>query len=378
MDVLSARELFPATHHLVYLNHAGSSPSPIPVRDAMTGLIHELSSGGFLIGPKIGEIRDSTACCAAKLVNGDSKRVAIVRNTTHGITLAAEGLPWEAGDNIVCANVEFPANVYPWLSLEGRGVETRFAREVDGRVPIREVERLVDERTRVVALSFVEFSNGYRNDLVALGKLCRDAGAFFVVDGIQGLGALPLDMEAACIDLMSAGGHKWLAGPMGVGVAVLSERAMEEIVPPIIGWLGVCHPLDFLDYNQSLAPDAHKFDTGSPNLVGLWGLEAALAHILDVGIGPIEARVKELTDRLVTGLGELGCDVASPRGEGEWSGIVSFRPCRGTSRELQKHLTERKVITSLRGDLVRVGCHYWNNEEDVDTCLNVIGEWSGE
>ncbi len=377
MDVRSARDLFPATRNLVYLNHAASSPSPVPVRDAMIGIVHELSSGGFLVGPKIAKMRDSVARRAAELVNGEPESVAVVHNTTHGIRLAAEGLPWREGDNVVCANVEFPANVYPWLSLKSRGVKTRFAREVDARVPIGEVGALVDERTRVVALSFVEFTNGYRNDLVALGELCRQSGALFVVDAIQGLGALSLDVKEARIDLMSSGGHKWLAGPMGVGIAVLSERAMEEITPPFTGWLGVRRPLDFLNYDQQLAPDAHKFDEGSPNLVGLWGLEAALALILEIGIEAIEARVKELTDLLVAGLEELECEVASPRGPNEWSGIVSFKPPAGTAGELQKHLCERQIITSLRGDLIRAGCHYWNDESDVEASVAAVEEWSG-
>ncbi|RJQ55091.1 MAG: aminotransferase class V-fold PLP-dependent enzyme [Actinobacteria bacterium] len=374
MDITSARRLFPAAENVIYLNHASMSPSPVPVRDAMTGLLESLSAGRFIPGPRISEMRDEVARRAADLVGAKAARVALVRNTTHGILLASEGLPWEAGDNVVCANVEFPANVYPWLGLKKKGVEVRFAREVDGRIPLHEVARLVDGRTRVLALSFVEFTNGYRNDLVALGELCGQAGVLFVVDGIQGLGALGLDMREAGVDLLSAGGHKWLCGPMGIGIAALSERAMAEMEPAHVGWLSVRRPLEFLDYDMTLAPDAHRFEEGSPNLVGLAGLGAALGLILEIGIEKIERRVFELSGRLVEGLGRLGVEVASPRGEGEWSGIVSFRPLSGTAIELCSHLSSRSIFVSPRGELVRASCHYWNSEEDIDALLEALGD----
>lgn len=374
MDAAAARALFPAAADLVWLNHAATSPFATSVRDAMVETVNRRSTGAFAFKDLM-RMRRRVTERAAILVGGSADRVAIVRNTTHGLLLAAEGLEWRSGDNVICADVEFPANVYPWLNLRRRGVEVRFASEQGGRIPVSAVERLVDKRTRVIALSWVEFTNGFRNDILALGELCRLSGALFVVDAVQGLGALEFDAAGAHVDLVSAGGHKWLAGPMGIGIAHLSERAMTEIHPPYVGWLGVTNPEDFLNYDLTLAEDGRRFDEGSPNLVGLYGLDAALGLILDVGIETIERRVHSLTDRLVAGLEQLGCEIASPRGEGEWSGIVSFAPPSGASRPLCEYLHSRGIITSLRDRLVRAACHYWNDEDDVDTAVAAVADW---
>lgn len=374
MEIEAARRLFPAASDFVWLNHAATSPFATPVAHAMTSMVERLSAGRLEIRQVL-NLEDGVRERAARLVGGSAARVAITRNTTHGILLAARGLSWHAGDNVVCANVEFPANVYPWLDLEREGVEVRFAQELEGRIPVEAIERLIDARTRVVALSFVEFTNGYRNDVVAIGRLCRDAGVFFAVDVIQGLGALRFDAAEANADLAAAAAHKWLAGPMGVGIAHLSERAMAEIYPPYVGWRSVVNPEDFLNYDLTLAPDARRFDEGSPNLVGLAGLDAALGLILDVGIGAIERRVLALSDALVAGLGALGCRIASPRRAGERSGIVSFAPPVGGSPALAAYLKSRRIITSVRGDLVRASCHYWNSEDDVASCVAAVEEW---
>ncbi len=373
MEVAAARRLFPAAKEYAWLNHAAYSPPAEPVRDAMIGTARMVSEGRLSFSVVI-ETRARTTQRAATLTGCTPERVAIVRNTTHGIALAAEGLSWRAGDNIVLPNVEFPANVYPWLNLESKGVEIRWVREVDGRVRAEDIAALVDERTRVVAASFVEFTNGYRNDVVALGRICEEWGALFVVDAIQGLGALSLDMDEAGIDVLAAGGHKWLAAPMGIGIACLSERAFATIRPAHIGWLGVRRPEDFLDYDSTPAEDARRFDDGSPNLVGLFGLDAALELIVDVDIAAIERRVLALSDRLTGGLESLGCRVASPRGEGERSGIVSFVPPAGSSEDMCAFLQSRGVVTSPRGGLVRAGCHYWNDESDVDRALTAIDD----
>lgn len=374
MNVRAARELFPAANRLAWLDHAGYSPPSQPVRDAMIDAARMVSDGRLSFSTVV-ELRRRLTERAAELVGCVPERVAIVRNTTHGIFLAANGLAWRPGDNVVLPDVEFPANVYPWLNLQSSGVEVRWVHEVDGRVPADDVISLIDERTRVVALSFVEFTNGYRNDVVGLGRVCREAGVFFVVDAIQGLGALRLDMTEANIDLVAAAGHKWLAAPMGIGIACLSERAFADIRPPHVGWLGVKNPEAFLDYDLTLADDARRFDEGSPNLIGLFGLDAALGLILDVGIDAIEERVLELSDRLVEGLEARGCRVASPRGEGERSGIVSFSPPAGSAEKLCAFLRSRDVITSARSGLVRAACHYWNNEDDIDAACAAVGNW---
>lgn len=374
MDVRAARELFPVTRDLIWLNHAGYSPPSELVRDAMIDAARMISDGRFKIRSFV-ELGDKITQNAALLVGAVPERVAIVRNTTHGILLAANGLSWQEGDNVVIADVEFPANVYPWLNLESQGVEIRFASETEGRIRVEDVARLVDERTRVVSLSFVEFTNGYRNDLGAVGELCASTGALFVVDAVQGLGALRFDMSTTAVDVACAGGHKWLAGPMGIGIAAFSERAFSEIRPAFVGWLGVRNPEDFLSYDLTFADDARRFDEGSPNLVGMCGLSAALQLIADVGIDAIEQRIKELSDALIDGLTDAGCRIASPRGEGEWSGIVTFAPPGGGSADLHASLRANGIVTSPRGDLVRAACHYYNDESDIEGATAAVADW---
>ena len=309
----------------------------------------------------------------AQLVGGEPAEIALTRNTSHGLNIATNGVLWRPGDNLITAQTEFPANVYPWTNLSRRGVEVRFAPARDNRILVEDIEKLIDKRTRLVSISFVEFYTGYRNDLAAIGQLCDDRGLLFSVDGIQGLGALPLNARAAKLDFLSTGAAKWLMGPIGIGFFWCRREFVEHLVPAVAGWRGVVESDDYFRYDSPLRSDARRFEEGSPNVAGIWGFEASLRLLMEVGIARIEERIMALTDYLIAGLQEREYPIISPIASlPERSGIVTFLPKSGDVEELDRGLTEADVVVSQRGPGIRVSPHFYNTEEDIDRLLGAL------
>jgi cysteine desulfurase/selenocysteine lyase len=213
------RELFPITKELVYLNTAVISPLSWPVKEAIEECLQDqLRYGGRKYKGEWAERQKDVRRKVARLIGASSDEIAILRNTTDGISAVASGLGWEEGDNVVTNDIEHTANIYPWMNLEGRfGVQVRLVRAREGRVITEDLLAAADDRTKVITVSFVEFSNGFRNDLEAIGNFCREKGIYFVVDAIQGMGALELDVKRFKVDFLSAGAFKWLLGPVGIG-----------------------------------------------------------------------------------------------------------------------------------------------------------------
>jgi selenocysteine lyase/cysteine desulfurase len=309
----------------------------------------------------------------ARLVGAQADEVAFVKNTTQGLLIVANGVDWRPGDNIVAAETEFTANVYPWLFLQCRGVEVRFTPAHDHRIDPAEVAALIDARTRLVALSFVEFSSGFRNDLSAIGALCRERGVWFSVDGMQGVGALALDAPSAQIDFLSVGGPKWMMGPPGTGFFYCRRERLEQLLPAMCGWASVRDRDNYYCYDSPLRPDARRFEESTLNLPGIVGLGASVRTLLEVGPVEVERRIRSLTDRLIDGLDQCGCEIISPRASWhERSGIVSFRDPKAPTAEVQARMRANNVITSQRGDYIRVSPHFYNTEADIDRLLDTL------
>ena len=233
------REQFPVTRKYAFLNHAAVSPIPTQAAKAMRSFIADAHENGDANSAEWDRRADAVRGLAARLIRADASEIAFVKNTTEGLCHVANGLRWRDGDNLVITNVEFPANVYPWLNLERRGVEVRWAKEVEGRIPFEAVEGLIDSRTRLVSISFVEFLSGFRNDLARIGELCGRKGLLFAVDAIQGLGALQLSVHDAGIHFLSADGHKWLMAPEGAGIFFCAKNALDQIDVTEAGWTAV-------------------------------------------------------------------------------------------------------------------------------------------
>jgi cysteine desulfurase/selenocysteine lyase len=373
-QIPEARDLFPTTRTHAFLNHAAVAPFSKPVADAMQqNIAWRLDLGA--LGSMEEEDRPATHArrSAAELVGADEAEVCLTRNTSHGLNIVAAGLPWQPGDNLVTAQTEFPANVYPWRNLERKGVTVRFAPARDNRVLVDDVAALMDDRTRLVAISFVEFATGYRNDLVALADLCHTRGALLCVDGIQGVGALSLDVGQVPLDFLAVGGPKWVMGPIGTGFLFIRRQHFSTLDPAMAGWMGTTDSHEFFRYDLPWREDARRFEEGSLNRVGAAGLDAAIKLLLSVGLETIEQRIMALTDRLIEGLRQRGYRVISPVAcQDERSGIVSFQHEQHDPEQLAQGLTEAKVVVSRRGMLIRVSPHFYNNEDDIDRLLSAL------
>jgi selenocysteine lyase/cysteine desulfurase len=296
-----------------------------------------------------------------------------MKNTTQGILIAANGIDWQAGDNVVTTAVEFPANVYPWWSLKERyGVETRMVPERDGCIYIENIASAIDTRTRALTISHVEFASGFRNDIQALGELCREHEIWFIVDAIQSLGAIEVDVKSCNVDILAADGHKWLLAPEGAAIFYCADERREQLINTNIGWASVINPRDFLDYDLTQKPDATRFEEGSYNSVGVYGLKASIDLLLDIGIPAIETRILELTAGLIVGLEAKGYRVITPKEDSERAGIVIFESEQYTPAEIYEMLYAENIITAERGSGVRVSPHFYNTASEVERLLEVL------
>jgi selenocysteine lyase/cysteine desulfurase len=368
------RSFFPVTRQLAYLDNAGVAPISTRVEEALARFAGEASQRGAqhyddFYDAEIERVRGR----AARLLGARPEEIAFVKNTTEGLGLVAVGLDWRPGDQVVSCDLEYPSNVYPWWSLRQRGVETVMLRGRDGSLPLDSVERaLASPRTRLLALSSVEFGSGARNDLEALGKLCRERGVLFCVDAIQSLGCLPLDAERCGIDFLAADGHKWLLSVEGCGIFYCSRRVIDLVTPRIVGWRNVADNRDFDRYHLDLQPGAGRFEEGTPNTAGIFALGAALDLLLELGVDAIGRRVLELSERLVEGLTQRGAQVLSPREPGQASGIVSFRLSEEPPGRSVERLRDRGVIVVARRGGVRASPHFYNDPADLDRLLGAL------
>src|SRR5262249_44487128 len=240
------------------------------------------------------------------------------------ISTIANGIDWKPGDNVVTCDVEFPANIYPWMRLQARrGVELRMAPERDGKIDVDELVGLADDRTRVITISWVQFSSGYRIDLRRGGSFCRSRGILFVVDAIQGLGGLRLDVEASLVDAFAADAHKYLLGPEGIALLYVSDRILDRIDPTDVGWMSVNNATNYLEYDLAYREGARRFECGTLNTAGVYGLGAAIRLFLDAGPPAIEDYLIGLSGYLGEGLRERGYEVYGPPDAAERSAVVT-------------------------------------------------------
>jgi len=368
----TVRRLFPVRRNYVYLNHAAVSPLSKRVAAGLRQQVDEQEEYGGR-AEQLWEGRAEEARKeAARLLGSRQSEIAFVKNTTEGLNLFARGIRWKKGDNVVLPRVEFPANVYPWLGLKDEGVRLKFVAERDGRIMLEDIERAMDRRTRVVAISFVEFMSGFRNDLAALGKLCRSRGVYLVVDGIQGVGALRINVRKCMVDALSCGGHKWLLAPQGAGLFYCSSRVLDELKHPMPGWMSVVGWTNYYKFDYKLWPTSRRYESAQKNFLGITGLLESLKLINELGIGDIEKRIIAITDRLCRRLEARGMSVFSPRGKGEKSGIVSFLPGKHKAETVCEHLLGQGFVTAARNGRIRVSPHYYNTFDEIDRLVRAL------
>ena len=372
MDIGKIREEFPVTKNLIYFNHAAVGPLPLCSSRKVKKFLEECNENGCLNYPAWIEYQEKVRGLVAQMLGGKTGEVALVKNTSTGISIVAQGLKWEEGDNVIIPESEFPANVYPWFNLKNRGVDVRIVKERNGRLFLNDFEALMDDRTRLLSVSWVEFASGFRNDIEALGNLCKRREIYFCVDAIQGLGVFEMDVEKYNIDFLAADGHKWLLAPEGIGILYVSERVIDDLHPSTVGWNSVEDPCNYHPYHfERLKKDAKKFEEGSPNLLGTFALGASLELIINSGIKKIGERVIKLTDILAEGLERKGYRILSPRRDEEKSGILVFTSGKG-DEGLLNCLMEKKVFCALRGGGIRLSPHFYNSEEEVERFFTIL------
>ena len=365
---------FPVTARTLYLNHAGVSPIPASSASAGVRLLQRFRDEGALQLRKWEEESEGVRSSFARLIGSSSDEVAFIKNTSEGISFVAAGFPWKEGDNLVTANVEFPANIYPWLRLEAHNIEVRMVQAKEGRVRKEDLISACDGKTRLVALSSVEFANGFRNDLPGIGEYCQKQGIFFFVDAIQSLGVIPMDVKAYGIDALAADGHKWMLSPEGIGGFYISRDVMEMIEPVVLGWHSVRNRFDFEHYDFRLSPDARRFEPGSFNSVGLAAFGASLDLLLSIGVERIWERVRRLTEEAIESALRAGYEVVSPRNPEERSGIVTFRVPGSDPKSLWKSLLSRNAVCSPRDGGIRISPHFYNTSEEITRFFEIVTE----
>ncbi|MFL6417344.1 MAG: aminotransferase class V-fold PLP-dependent enzyme [Bryobacteraceae bacterium] len=359
------RDEFPVTRQLIYLNHAAVAPLSRRASKAMKDLTEQACQFGSLHYTEWMKCYNDLRHAAARLINAGNNEIAIVKNTSEGISFIAEGFPWKAGDQIVAFREEFPANYYPWLRLEARGVKLKWLSIYDSLETIAAAL----PGTRLLAISFVNYLSGYRVDLRAIGELCREHGSFFFVDAIQGMGVYPLDVEECAIDALAADGHKWMLGPEGNGILYVRKKWQDTIEPTEFGWTNPAHYFDYGKRDMTLRPDAGRYECGTLNTVGCYGLRAALDLIVEVGVQNICNAVDSLAQQVEDGVRNLGYELLVRRTPMTGSGIVSFRHPAIDSSAIVSSLKRDNILATPRQEWIRVSPHFYITPDEIDRVI---------
>ncbi len=373
-----AREFFAVTNQHAYLNHAAVGVLPVPVRDALHRFIDAHASGGVLgTFPYEAQMREYRERIG-RFIGAPGSQIAVLRNTSDGANVIAAGFPWREGDEVILPDNEFPANVYAWLRLRDRGVAVRLLPSQRQRMTPEVLRQAIGPRTKMVAVSWVAFEDGYRHDLAGLAEVSHAAGSAIVVDAIQGLGALPLDVQACGIDALYCGGAKWMLALQGVSFLYVNPTLQDRLAVASPGWRSVENIWDFLDYDQHFAPDASRFEGGTPNFIGALSLAKAIEVLQNAGLTKIERHVLDLTDALVEGLQVAGARISSIRSPGTSSGIVTFTVPGVDCVALGKALQGRHIVTTYRNSGVRVAPHGYNTAGEIDALIAAVRSYKKE
>jgi len=367
-----ARSYFPYLNNgIIYFNHASTGPISIKVKERIEVFLKERSEEKIDDYYAFKDVSDETKEMIGEMINCPSDRIAFLDNTTNGIIWLVKGIEWKPGDRIILNDVEFPANVYPFLQLKEKGVEIDFIKSKNGIVTAEEVIESLKPETKLISISFVQFLSGYRVDLEKIGKVCREEGVIFCVDAIQGLGAVRLDVEKCKIDFLSSGVQKWLLGLQGLAFIYVRKELQEKMKSAPIGWLAVKDAWDLLNFDLTTKETAERFQPGTLNNLGIYAFNSSMKLFKEFGFYEIEKQVLINSRYFINKLAETGYKsplLSLP--DNNLSGIVSFR-----SENVEKifdHLSQKKIICSLRERYIRFAPHFYNTREEIDIVVNEL------
>jgi cysteine desulfurase/selenocysteine lyase len=362
------RDQFPVTERLIYMNHAAVAPLPRVTAEAMQGLAQDALDFGSLHYDKWLDTYEQLRVAAAKLIGADRGEIALVKNTSEGIATVAMGLNWHPGDRVVAFREEFPSNYYPWLRLEEHRASVDWLSVTDS---LDVIDRAC-QGAKLLAISFVQYLSGFRADINAIGEICRRHGCFFLVDAIQGLGAFTLNVQTAHIDALAADGHKWMLGPEGCGILYIRKTRQDSVFPMEFGWTNVAGYHDYSSRDLTLRPDAGRYECGTLNTIGCYGLRASIEFLLEVGIERIARAVQALADQLVEGALQKGYQLLGNRTPDNGAGIVALHKPGLDSRQVVHELKERGIIAAPRQGWVRFAPHFYISPEDIERVVAAL------
>ena len=372
-DFEKIREQFPVTKNKVFLNHAAESPLPKPVAEAVSKYANEFSN----TGKTSIDCEDGGKPHFAKLVGAKAGEIALVENTSVGLNIAANVLNYPPGSKIVTTDLEYPSVVYPWLR-KSLGVKVQYVKNVDGRILLDDMEKAVDDKTVAVAISHVEYANGFRNDLRVLSEIVHEHGAYLIVDAIQSVGTMHLDVKRDDVDFLMAACYKWLLSPHGAAYLYVKDELIEKFEPPFVGWASVKQETfdtaDFYDiWSLNLSKTASRFEVGTSCTISLVGAREAMKMLLSYGIENVRKRIMKLTDRLIETAEDLRLKLQTPKERQCRSGIVNFKI--GRPQKFVEKLGKKGIVVSARANGVRVSPHFYNTEEEIGALMKEARRW---
>lgn len=368
------RTEFPWSDRIIYLNHASTGPLPERTLLAVNEFNRKRTVPHTLTDPWIFSMLDRCRELAARLINAGPEEIGLATNTTFGLAVAARMLDLKSGDVVLTSDREFPANVYPWIRLKELGVTLE-------QVPVtkegwpdedRIVQRLDDARVRVLAISLVQFSNGYLVNLARLSSITRKRNVLFVLDAIQGIGQVPVDVQRTPVDILACGGQKWLLSPWGSGFMYVRKELIHALRPPITGWMAYEGTDDFTqltNYREELRDNARRYEMITLPYQDFAGLQVSLELLLEIGIADIARHIATLHQPLIAWAERRGVRVSSPAGP-HGSGILCLAPPHAD--RVQQRLREQEVIASLREGSIRISPHFYNSLEEIERVVTVL------
>jgi selenocysteine lyase/cysteine desulfurase len=371
-DESERQRLFPVCKSKIFLGHAAVTALPAGVADAMCAHVRQSCEMPQEFGDVLRDIKGARKLCA-QFIGAEPEEIALLGPTSLGLSLFANGLPWEPGDEVVCYAADYPANVYPWLELRRRGVVVKYLQPArPGEITPELIAASLTPKTKLVALASCHFFTGYRIDVESIGRLLHERGVLFSLDAIQTLGAFPLSVEH--VDFLSADAHKWMLGPVAIGIVYVKKKHFELCRPTLLGAWNVYSPNFNAQDEVRFVPTAQRYEPGVLNIAGIYGMQAAIEMFLRFGTGKIAGRILELTAHLAAGLRARGYEIHSPTSGSTASGITTFRHSGRDMSELHAKLEKAGVVSSLRidregRDYLRFSPHFYNTESELDSAL---------
>ena len=377
MEIEEVRKLFP---HLqtdqIYFNHAALGPWSTLVLDRIKEYMDERSGLKVMNYESFIKWNFGAKEKLAKLLGTSTSRLSWVDNVANGLSILTQGLSWKSGDRIILNDIEFPSNVYPFMNLKKNGVEVDFAKSRNGIVDIEDLEKLITPRTKLISISMVQFTSGYRADVNAIGEMCRRKGIIFCVDAIQAVGAVQINLKNSPIDFLTGGTQKWLMSSQGLSYFYITEELQNKIEQKNVGWTSVEDPWNFLDYNLTLRSNAERFQTGTLNAFGLAIFDTALNIFRKWEKENFELRILENTEYFIRSLSEIGIDpVLKNISNKNLAGIVTFK--HEKSKEIFSTLEKRKIYCAVRQGMIRFSPHFYNTKDEIDKVINELKDIAG-